>query len=69
MDRIREFIDEYLYQILIGLVAIIVIFMFVIGGMLVGKGDDVSSADDQVAIENSSSQSEAASVSQSASSE
>ncbi len=26
MNRIREFIDEYLYQILIGLVGIIVVF-------------------------------------------
>lgn len=69
MDRIREFIDEYLYQILIGLVVIIVIFMFVIGGMLVGKADGASSNEDQVAIENSSSQPETNPVSQSASSE
>lgn len=50
MDRIREFIDEYLYQILIGLVAVIVIFMFVIGGLLIGKGGETASSEEPVAV-------------------
>lgn len=55
MDRIREFIDEYLYQILIGLVAVIIIFMFVIGGMLIRGGDDASEGDNQSMIRSSTS--------------
>lgn len=55
MDRIREFIDEYLYQILIGLVAVIIIFMIITGGMFLNRGNDSSEGDDQSLIRSSSS--------------
>ena len=56
MNRIREFIDEYLYQVLIGLVGIIVVFMFVIGGLLISHGDK-QTMDDASAVESTASQS------------
>ncbi|GHP15061.1 competence protein CelA [Lentilactobacillus fungorum] len=49
MNRIREFIDDYLYQILIGLVSVIVIFMFVIGGLIL-KGGSKATVDDTTSI-------------------
>ncbi|GAA2978687.1 helix-hairpin-helix domain-containing protein [Lentilactobacillus parakefiri] len=62
MDRIREFINDYLYQILIGLVSVIVIFMFVIGGMFISRGGQSGSHDDQAVIESAGSTSEMAST-------
>ncbi|MCT2885236.1 SLBB domain-containing protein, partial [Lentilactobacillus parabuchneri] len=63
MNRIREFIDDYLYQILIGLVAVIVIFMFVIGGMLMNHGGQADTAEDaQMAVSSSSTTSETTST-------
>lgn len=62
MDRIREFIDEYLYQILIGLVAVIVVFMFVIGGLLIGKGGETASSEEPVAVQSSSASSDTGSA-------
>lgn len=63
MNRIREFIDDYLYQILIGLVAVIVMFMFVIGGMLMNHGGQADTAEDaQMAVSSSSTMSETTST-------
>jgi competence protein ComEA len=52
MNRIREFIDDYLYQILIGLVSVIVIFMFVIGGLVL-KGGQKATVDDTASVSES----------------
>ncbi|EHO54013.1 helix-hairpin-helix domain-containing protein [Lentilactobacillus kisonensis] len=59
MNRIREFIDEYLYQILIGLVGIIVVFLFVIGGLMLSHGDKEAVVDDSTGVTSESSVSDA----------